>query len=413
MLSRDEFVGNFIGGLQRAGETRPVHYDADIFCLVIGEKREAPDIVIGMSEVFRNSQSIPPDRLITEIDSLAKQYYRPPLPEDYATAEPHLGLSLKHFTYLHLHDDFTAAWSSSAPRSALAHANFNEEIVCCIGFVDGPAVQYVTQARLAKWGVTREHAFSAAIANLGKSTFTLEASGSVYVTPQGDMEAAARFLFLHPVLNMLRLDGSPVVLVPSRDRLVVTGSNNLDGLVQMAAIGQVALEESGYPVSAQPLVWDHGQWKPYEPPEQVKPAFLHLEQAFEVDRYRAQSGVLALRYRNAEDGPGIAEVRLFPTGNRYESYTIWRSDRPTLLPKADKIALHDMAGGTFEIADWTDMSRVLGNRLIPLRHNPIRFRVDQFPTRDELHAMRATRLNMHQPQERSSPPRTQQRLMNR
>ncbi len=413
LLSRDEFVENFIRGLQRAGETRPVHYDAHIFCLVIGEKREAPDIVIGMSEVFRNSQTIPPDRLVSEIDDLAKQYYRPPLPEDYATAEPHLGLSLKHFTFLQLRDDFTAAWASSAPRSALAHANITEEIVCCIGLVAGPAVQYVTEARLAQWGVTTEHAFSAAIANLGKSTFTLEASGSVYVTPQGDLEAAARFIFLHPALNVLRLDGSPVVLVPSRDRLVVTGSNNLDGLVQMAAIGQLALEESGGPVSAQPLVWENGRWKPYEPPEQVKPAFVHLEQAFEVDRYRAQSGVLALKYRNAEDRPGVAEVRLFPSAYGYESYTIWRSDRPTLLPKADKIALHDKVRGTFEIADWADMSRVLGDRLVPLQHNPVRFLVDRFPTPNELQAMNATRPDMSRPQQRPSSPRTQQRLMTR
>lgn len=414
MLLRDEFVGHFIRGLQRAGEARPIHYDAQIFCLLIGENRDAPDFVIGMSEVFRDSQGIPPYRLVSEIDSIAKQYYRPPLPEDYAAAEPRLGLSLKHFTYLHLHQDFIAAWSGSVPRSTLAHAKLNREMVCCIGYADGPTFQYITESRLVEWGVTTNQAFKAAITNLGQSAFTFEANGSVYVTPQGDLDAAARLLFLHAgVLEALSLDGSPVALVPSRDRLVVTGSNNVEGLAQMAAIGQVCLEESGYPVSAQPLVWEHDSWTPYEPPEEVKPAFVHLAQAFEVDRYRAQSGVLALKYRNAEDGIGIAEVRLFPVGGRYETYTIWRSDRPTLLPKADRIALNDRVGGTLEIADWADMSRVLGDRLVPLQHNPIRFRVDQFPTREELHAMRATRLDMRRAQEHSSSPRTHQRLMSR
>jgi hypothetical protein len=40
------------------------------------------------------------------------------------------------------------------------------------------------------------------------------ASGPVYVTPPGDSNAAARFLFIRHVLNELTLDGSPVVLVP-------------------------------------------------------------------------------------------------------------------------------------------------------------------------------------------------------
>ena len=71
LLSRDEFAERFIRGLQCAGEKRPVHYDADIFCLVIGETREAPDIVIGMGEAFQDCQAVPADRLATEIDRLA------------------------------------------------------------------------------------------------------------------------------------------------------------------------------------------------------------------------------------------------------------------------------------------------------------------------------------------------------
>lgn len=413
MLSRDEFVGNFIRGLHRAGETRPVHYDAAIFCLMIGENREAPDVVIGMSEVFRDSQSIPPERIEAEIDSLAKQYYRRPLPDEFAGAEPHLGACLKHFTYLHLHEDYCASWSGSASPSVLPHIKVTDELVCCIGVMDGPAVQFVTQQRLAQWGVTAEQALAKAIVNLGQSPFELRRSGSVFVTPAGDLNAAARFLFIRHVLNELTLDGSPVVLVPSRDGLVVTGSNDREGLLQMAAMGQVSLEESGYPVSAQPLVWEQGGWNPFEPPEKVKPAFQHLAQAFEIDRYRAQMGVLHLRYRNAEDGLGIAEVRLFPTRDHYESYTIWRSDRPTLLPKADKVALDDKAGGTFEIVDWAEMARVIGDRLVPLHHNPVRFRVDRFPTRDERQAMNATPLRVRQSQERLLPSRTVQRFMRR
>ena len=292
------------------------------------------------------------------------------------------------------------------PRSALAHVNVTGEIVCCIGFLDGPAMQFVTRERLHRWGVSVEQAVSAGITNVGRSTFELSLSGSVYTTLPPDSDASARFLFLSHVLDKLSLDGSPVVLVPDQHSLIITGSNSREGLVQMAALGQVALEESAQSVSAQPLIWDHGDWKLFEPPAEVKPAFSHLAQAFEVDRYRAQSGVLALRYRHSEDRLGMSEVRLFPTSYGYESYTIWRSDRPALLPKADKIALDDKATGTFQVADWADVMRVVGDRMVAV-HNPVRFRVDRFPTREEIQAMNATVLTVRRYQERLAAPEGQ------
>jgi hypothetical protein len=414
LLSRDEFVERFIQGLQRAGEMRPIHYEADIFCLAIGENRDAPDVVIGMSEVFRSSESTPRDQLGASIDNLAKQYYRRPVPEEFGSAEQHLGLCLKHRTYLDLHAEFCTAWSGSAPPRVLAHVKVTDEMICCIGFLDGPAVQYVTQDRLARWGVGIEEALSTAIANLGKATFKLERQGSVYVTPPNDLDGAARFFLVRHVLDTLHLDGLPVVLVPSGDGLVITGSNDSEGLLQMAAMGQVFLEESPYPVSAQPLVWHQGEWKPFEPPEKIKPAFVHLAQTFEVDRYRAQMGVLALRYRHSHDEVGISEVQLFPTGDRHESYTVWRSDRPALLPKADRVALDDKVSGKFYVAEWSNFARVLADRIVPVHHSPVRFRVDRFPSAVEIQAMDATLLNVRQnAREHMAPTRSKQTVMKR
>jgi hypothetical protein len=157
----------------------------------------------------------------------------------------------------------------------------------------------------------------------------------------------------------------------------------------MAAIGHVEIEESEYPVSGRPLRWDGRSWKQFEPPEKVRATFTHLEQAYEVARYAEQSTALRMRYRHANDGTRIAEVRLFPDGAVFKKVALWRSGGPVLLPATDEIALHNQESDTLQLARWNDVHRVLGDRLVPM-HMPLRYRVERFPTPAEIAAMRAT-----------------------
>ena len=62
MLSQDAFVEQFIQALQAAGETRAIRYEADIFCVLVGDSREFPDVVVPLNDAFRRCGKLHPDR---------------------------------------------------------------------------------------------------------------------------------------------------------------------------------------------------------------------------------------------------------------------------------------------------------------------------------------------------------------
>jgi hypothetical protein len=387
VLTRDTFVKHFIAGLYAAGETRPIHYEPDIFCVLVGENRTSPEVVLGLSDVFHQCERLPTDRQLAEINRLAKLHHRPKLPDDYGIVEPNLQLSMKHVSYLHLHEEFVNAWSpfiGPSPRR-LVHLTLADELISCVGAIHGPTLQLLTQEQIAKWQVSEDEVFRSAKRNQAKSDFRLEPIGAVYRSLEGDSYAASH-LVIGEVLAELPLRGAPVVLIPTRDCLVVTGSEDIDGLIQMAAIGHVELEESELAVSGRPLVWDGHAWARFKPPKDASATFTYLEQSYDVATYKTQSTVLRVRYRKATDNTRIAEVRLFPDGPGYKKVALWRSGSPMLLPEADEVALHHQESDSLYVVPWANVQRVLGNRLVPM-HFPLRYRAESFPVPAEIEAM--------------------------
>jgi hypothetical protein len=396
VLSREAFVEQLIQALRAAGETRAIRYEADTSCVFIGDNREFPDVVVGLDVALRQFEKFPPDRRATEVHRFAELCREPRIPDDYQVAERHLQLSLRHISYLHLHEEFAAAWPSQIARRSLVHSKITDDLILCVGLIDGPALQLLTHEQTDRWEVSADQVLRSATKNQSRSAFRLKRSGSVYRSLSDDFHAAANFVFGQH-LSELPTRGSPVVLLPTRDCLVVTGSEEIEGLVQMAAIGHVEIEESEFPVSGRPLTWDGRAWRQFEPPEKVRATFTHLEQAYEVARYAAQSAALRMRYRNAGDRTGIAEVRLLPDGLAFKKVALWRSGGAVLLPAADEVALHNPESGTFHVARWNDMQRVLGDHLVPM-HMPLRYRAERFPTPAEIEAMSPTTVEEARPQ---------------
>jgi hypothetical protein len=65
----------------------------------------------------------------------------------------------------------------------------------------------------------------------------------------------------------------PVAVVPDRDTLFVTGSEDEEGLTGPAILVEQQLKEANRHISAQPLVLTEDGWQQFEPPPNVRNFF--------------------------------------------------------------------------------------------------------------------------------------------
>ncbi|WP_394849526.1 hypothetical protein LZC95_19030 [Pendulispora brunnea] len=72
-------------------------------------------------------------------------------------------------------------------------------------------------------------------------------------------------IFLTDAISNLAVRGEPVALVAHNDLLVVTGSDDVDGLRQLGAIGWSTFDHPK-PTSARPVVLQNGRWEPLRLP---------------------------------------------------------------------------------------------------------------------------------------------------
>ena len=368
VMDPGQLAQRVIQGLRNNGETRPMHFDEDKFAILIGEVGSDSAAIANLQHIYHDCDNAP----IEHHEEIIARYVNGwnkerDIPKDYPVAQPRLGVSIQHSGFFERYPGWIQ-WDLTSDLSA--------------GLVDddGDTLSYVPQALLSDWRVSREACMRDALRNLGKSAWTLEQIGHVFRSRAHDSYDAARLLF-HDAFRALPLNGDPVVLVPDRDCLVVTGSDDADGLKQIAATGHVRIEEASRLISGTPLILRGNTWEEFHPPDQTRVAFAHLARLYDAINYGTQTSFL--RGQNGAHGDNllVAEVQVFKTGpDRYETFTCLPSFGQTLLPKVDQVVLYDVQMETTQMTPWANLFRVLGSKMTPAQRHPVRYRVESFPS---------------------------------
>ncbi len=226
------------------------------------------------------------------------------------------------------------------------------------------AIRFVTDVELAVLALNEGSLFELAIANLEvRSTRPLlQVAAGVYVSPYEDDYDATRLL-LPQLFTSLKLKGAPVAFVPNRSTLIVTGSEDVPGLIEAFARVRLAQKGDSRPVDAAPLRLAGDEWAVWLPPTSsaARPALEAL-----VNEQLAgdhQSGGRLLK-------------ELWPNSVVAQIATRTRADKPwpevsvllpadplaeVLLPMADLVLTAD----EFQLA-WADFARVHAGRLRPV-----------------------------------------------
>jgi hypothetical protein len=134
------------------------------------------------------------------------------------------------------------------------------------------------------------------------------------------------------------LTGSPVAMVPNRDSILITGSDDAVGLEIMAEMAVKGLEKP-YSLSGIPLLLDDGEWVDWMPPgdHPSRARFRELELNFIGPEYAEQKQLLDAAYQRAEIDIFVASFSAAQRqGGSKVSYGVWGEGVDALLPSCDR-----------------------------------------------------------------------------
>ena len=345
-----------------AGEKRPITYDQQEFALVVGNN------TFYLGNVYRFCQGAGEDALQTFIRSWFSQYRV--IPESFQDATPDLLPKLESRALLEL--------CRLENHEVPPHHVVAEHLALTVAFDWPESIMWVTTEQLAHWGINFATALNAAQQNLvngSKDAFRSSQPG-LHVAAKGDYYDSTR-LILTDQISRLPVEGDPVALVSDRDTLLVTGTNDGQGLAMMI---DTARQRASVPYRHVPHLFRlcAGEWAPWLPASshpQYEPA-KHLVAGYNASVYEQQQNLLQAKYM--DDGYFIVSC-----GTGGGTTYCWLSRLvPAILPQADVIGFANTE--TEKIAvEWKRVMEVMGDAWEPMDLYPTYYLVREFPLTEQ------------------------------
>ncbi len=273
----------------------------------------------------------------------------------------------------------------------LPHEPIGEHLLACLAYDWPESVQSITAENLEDWGVSVYEAMEVARRNLEETTTSYGKIGeNLYCFNSGDTYDASRLILVDRIASF-ELAGRPVAMAPTRDHLLITGSEDEEGLSMMAELA-AQVQGGPYSLGAGALILEEGEWIDWMPPPHsaAYPRFKRMAVQWLGSLHAEQKRLLeAARSPDDEDAPFVATFSAVekPSGEVI-SYCVWGEDVDSLLPVTDRIVI--MKHGNDRpaaIADWHQIAPLVGDLLEPTDHYPPRFRARRIPDNPTLDAI--------------------------
>jgi len=281
------------------------------------------------------------------------------------------------------------------PFPEVPHLPISDNLIACIGHDGDDSISFINEDTLRGWNVSFTDAFSVAYRNLfelSQEPFIVIQKG-VYLAPWEDNYAACRMVYTE-LINELEVRGKPVVAVPNRDTLIVTGSEDMEGLECLFKLMAEAWE-CPRPMSPQPMILRNNEWVDFFP-EYDTPLydkFQYYKVQSLANDYDEQKQVLE-KYHEAMDMEifvaTYTALKEDETGEIY-SHCVWTKDVDSILPKTDRVFFYndDMPEDkkTLGYFKWDKVAEVMGDIMEKTDYYPVRYRVKEFPSGEQIGRM--------------------------
>ncbi|MGH7224603.1 MAG: hypothetical protein ACRELF_15375, partial [Gemmataceae bacterium] len=381
-----------IEAMRVAGETGTLHYDADKFQVVLNpEGPSSVQVRMNLSNVYAEYRGASRSGRRAVIERYVRAAREVEVPTGLAQVREHLVPRVRTRCYYSLLD--ARLRLQDAPSRPMVYRPLAEHLAVGLAVDQKDGIMEVFGDMLHEWGLGVEEAFALARDNLRRmSARGLQSlAPGLYFSPWCDNHDASR-LILDDLVRDCEVKGDYVAVVPNRDTLLVTGSDDVAGLQAMLQVTEGVLRDKPRPMSGIPVRLRRGVWEPYAPedfhPELGHFRFLRLQS--QAQDYGEQKELLDQLHVKMEKDVFVASfsvVQNKETG-ALRSYCVWSDGLDALLPRADRVFFMRIAeegeGAIVANAGWEHVEEVVGTRIKPTEDYPPRYHVESFPTADEL-----------------------------
>ncbi|QDU58079.1 hypothetical protein Pan181_43050 [Aeoliella mucimassa] len=385
--AQDAFAQLLLDRLAQGGEPKEVLYDAEAFTL----SRDDDEQTFYLGNAFAEYQRATEDEKEQVIRVFLSTWFTSQfeLPTSFDDAKADVLVTVRDRSYFEI--DIPLCSDNLELSEGLIYSEYAECLAIAPVYDMPTSIRSLSAGDLEDWGVTLYEVIEVAKQNLREMTREYAQAGELYLFSCGDSHDAARIL-LTEIIQTLEVSGSPIALVPNREMLLITGEQSDEGLQQMLALAKPALEhERRITGTAFRLTGD--QWHPWLPPTDhpLYSEFLLLQLQGLMGDYERQEELFRKRAAQGKaDVPFLSRYTVMQNEEgALRSYTIWPGVCPALLPKTDYVMFmsSDEQGLPTHLAaaaSWEQVEQVVGSAMSPTDFYPERYRVERFPTEQEL-----------------------------
>jgi hypothetical protein len=384
-LSKDDFGQTVAARIKKAGEPGKVTYVSEDFRIVFEDQGEMVG-QFNLHNVYQEYCARRADQretMLSRIVQVALARHKK-IPEDWADAKPDIMPAVRsRATFEMLWLEHRAPGGQTRPD--LPSCEVGDHLLAMLVYDLPAATQTVPGQQLEQWGVSFYEAMEVAKENLAAIEIAVAKTGDgFYAVLTGDSYDSSRLL-LPELVHQLEVQGDTIAMVPHRDVLLITGSEDADGLALMAQFAEAAFEHPRY-LSCLPLRLEGTEWESWMPPGD-HPHFAEyrlLEVKSLAGQYERQQEVLKTVHER--EGTKLF-VGTYRTGESnlgtLLSYCLWINGQDMLLPKTHKLFLADHEHGIVAGGDWDRVQEAVGDLLEETDLYPARYRVRAFPTKEQ------------------------------
>lgn len=380
--SKRTFAKQLMRVLRELESDIQLEYDAERFCLI----RTGTDGVLNLANVYEEHCSVPRKARKAHLARLASVFRSDggKLPEDFEEAKSHLRPKIwSRFTF-----------SMMELRSK--HLNIplyplGSHLYCSLVYDTEHSMRSIDIETLEKWGVSYYEAMEIACRNLDEGTTAFAKLGDgFYSSISGDNYDSARILLLDRIQSF-EVNGDTIAVAPSRDAMYVAGSEDDVSLKIMFDLTSKTMEEDHRPTSPLPLKLEDGEWIDWEPPcnHVLREQFDEMKLTYLGGLYADQKQALDPILEKRGDPVFVATFMAFEHKDtqKVRSCCVWSEGSESLLPQAQFISLvsgqNIVASGS-----WEHVCEIVGDLMqADESYYPIRYRVKQFPTDEQIQSI--------------------------